>query len=163
MKGKSSMELDSRFTTSGDIIISFPADSAAIAKIEEEVNEIKQRKGLDLEASLSYVLLYGVLIAMIVTSAGVIDFYIQNHSLEINQIVHVSSFAAYVSSATGAVFSGHDSWFGILSLGIIILMLTPYIRVLTSWVYFLVKERNTKYVVITLWVLVILTASLYLR
>ena len=56
-----------------------------------------------------------------------------------------------------------ESWFGILSLGIIILMLTPYIRVLSSWVYFLVKEKNTKYVVITLWVLVILTVSLYLR
>ncbi len=163
MKGGKSLNLDSRFIVEDDTIISFPADKSTIAGINEEIREIKSRKGLDLEASLSYVLLYGVVISLIVTSIGVIDFYLVNHNLEINSIVHVSSFAGYVTSAGGAILSGRSSWFGILSIGIIILMLTPYIRVLTSWIYFVVKEKNTKYAVITLWVLIILTVSLYLR
>jgi len=47
----------------------------------------------------------------------------------------------------------------VMTLGIAVLILTPYARVLLSVFYFL-RERDFKFSFITLWVLVILTLSL---
>jgi uncharacterized membrane protein len=49
-----------------------------------------------------------------------------------------------------------------ITVGIIVLILTPYIRAVTSLVYF-VWEKNRYYVLITLFVLVVLTLSLALH
>ena len=50
-----------------------------------------------------------------------------------------------------------------LNLGIAALMLTPYVRVLASMVYFAVAERNWKYTLFTAFVFSVLTYSLFLR
>jgi len=47
----------------------------------------------------------------------------------------------------------------VLGLGIVVLMLTPYVRVLASVLYFGLV-RNPKYLLITFFVLIVLTASL---
>jgi uncharacterized membrane protein len=47
----------------------------------------------------------------------------------------------------------------LMSLGVVILILTPYVRVLMSVLYF-AWEKNTKYIFITLFVLLLLTISL---
>jgi uncharacterized membrane protein len=44
-------------------------------------------------------------------------------------------------------------------VGVVILILTPYVRVLMSVLYF-AWEKNTKYILITLFVLLLLTISL---
>jgi uncharacterized membrane protein len=49
-----------------------------------------------------------------------------------------------------------------MTLGIAILMLTPYVRVILSVIHFS-RERNIKYVLITLFVLALLTISLALQ
>jgi uncharacterized membrane protein len=46
-----------------------------------------------------------------------------------------------------------------MSVGVVILILTPYVRVLMSVLYF-AWEKNTKYILITLFVLLLLTISL---
>ena len=43
------------------------------------------------------------------------------------------------------------------------LLLTPYVRVLASMLYFALVERNLKYSVFTAFVLLVLTYSLFLR
>ncbi len=50
-----------------------------------------------------------------------------------------------------------------VSLGIAVLLLTPYIRVLASMVLFAVVERNAKYTAFTGFVLLVLTYTLFLR
>jgi uncharacterized membrane protein len=50
-----------------------------------------------------------------------------------------------------------------INLGIAVLMLTPYLRVVVSLAYFLVALKNWKYASFTAVVLVILTYSLFLR
>ncbi len=50
-----------------------------------------------------------------------------------------------------------------INLGIAVLMLTPFIRVASSMVYFGVIEHNWKYTIFTGFVLAVLTYSLFLR
>lgn len=50
-----------------------------------------------------------------------------------------------------------------INLGILVLMLTPYLRVLASMVYFAFVEKNGKYALFTAFVLSVLTYSLILR
>lgn len=51
----------------------------------------------------------------------------------------------------------------LVNLGIVTLMLTPYIRVLASMLFFAFTERNAKYTVFTAVVFSVLTYSLFLR
>jgi len=48
----------------------------------------------------------------------------------------------------------------LVSLGVAVLLFTPYLRVLASVVFFAAVERNWKYTVFTSFVLVVLTYSL---
>ncbi len=50
----------------------------------------------------------------------------------------------------------------LLNLGILVLLLTPYLRVVLSMVYFVFLERNVKYSLITGFVGAVLTCSLFL-
>jgi uncharacterized membrane protein len=54
---------------------------------------------------------------------------------------------------------GNPDYASLMALGLVLLMLTPYLRVVASAVYF-AFSRNYKYVAITLIVLAMLTASL---
>ena len=49
----------------------------------------------------------------------------------------------------------------LVNLGIAALMLTPYVRVLMSMLYFVFVERNAKYAVFTAFVLAMLTYGLF--
>ena len=51
----------------------------------------------------------------------------------------------------------------LVSLGVAVLLFTPYLRVLASVVFFAAIERNWKYTVFTSFVLVVLTYSLLMR
>jgi uncharacterized membrane protein len=62
------------------------------------------------------------------------------------------------------LFSGSSmSWpIRVITLGIAVLILTPYVRAMLSVIYFAVKG-NGKYLVITLFVFTILTISLFVH
>jgi uncharacterized membrane protein len=51
----------------------------------------------------------------------------------------------------------------LISLGIVALLLTPYLRVLASMLFFAFVEQNWKYTAFTAFVLIVLTYSLVLR
>jgi hypothetical protein len=51
----------------------------------------------------------------------------------------------------------------LVSLGVAVLLFTPYLRVLASVVFFAAVERNWKYAVFTSFVLIVLTYSLLMR
>jgi uncharacterized membrane protein len=51
----------------------------------------------------------------------------------------------------------------LISLGIVALLLTPYLRVLASMLFFAFVEHNWKYTAFTAFVLLVLTYSLVLR
>jgi len=51
----------------------------------------------------------------------------------------------------------------LVNLGLVVLLLTPYARVLASMLYFALVERNRKYTAFTTFVLLTLTYSLFRR
>ena len=51
----------------------------------------------------------------------------------------------------------------LVSLGVAVLLFTPYLRVLASVVFFAAVERNWQYTVFTSFVLIVLTYSLLMR
>jgi uncharacterized membrane protein len=59
--------------------------------------------------------------------------------------------------------SGRMSSRLLVSLGVAVLLFTPYLRVLASVVFFAAVERNWKYTVFTSFVLIVLTYSLLMR
>jgi uncharacterized membrane protein len=118
-----------------------------------------------LETSISYLLMTGVIVSLVLEVVGVALLYYSNHSLAISQgesaFIHGDDFFTFIVQQ----FRGsHPQGIGLqlMTIGIIVLILTPFIRLVTSVVYF-GWEKNLKYVWITLFVLVVITLSLALH
>ncbi len=118
--------------------------------------------GSKLENAISYLFLIGVITSFVLEIVGIILFYHAYGRLGISQdkamFIHGRDFFSFVYSL---VREGHTEGSAILFMtaGVVVLMLTPYVRVILSAVYF-AGERNVKYVLITLFVLTVLTVSL---
>jgi uncharacterized membrane protein len=118
-----------------------------------------------LETGISYLLIIGVVLILVLEISGLVFYYLYNKSLS-------------VSTSPGFYIRGHDFFSFLLqelqginignsailcmTAGIIVLILTPYLRVVASVIYF-GWERNIKFVVITLFVLTVVTLSLALH
>lgn len=118
-----------------------------------------------LETAISYMLIAGVIASLILEVAGGAFLYKAYGNLAISQdpsfFIQGRDFFAFVYQQFA---SKHVEGPGLLlmTMGIIVLILTPYLRVVASIIYFGI-EKNVKYVFITLWVLVIVTLSLALH
>jgi len=116
-----------------------------------------------LELTISYILIIGVVASVAIEVIGILGYYNSNGNLNIlfqpEFALRGANFFNYSGKTLFQVMSGGWTPIQILSLGIVVLMLTPYLRVVASVVYF-GMVRNAKYLIITLFVLIILTASL---
>jgi uncharacterized membrane protein len=125
--------------------------------------EAKELRGL--EKIISILFIIGVAVSLFLESLGVILYFIQNHNMEIafNTEVTITGHDFFSFIYTFAENgSGVSTALTLITAGIIVLILTPFMRVVFSSLYF-VWERNYKYVVITLFVLGVITASLALH
>ena len=120
----------------------------------------------DLDLVISYILIIGVLASLALEIIGIIRYYSVNGTLTINlqpnSALSGTGFFSYTGNIIHGMLVGVWTPFEILGLGITLLMITPYMRVVASVVYFSVT-KNTKYIFITLFVLTILTASLLIH
>jgi uncharacterized membrane protein len=116
-----------------------------------------------LDSLISYILILGVLVSVLVEALGIAGYYSSNGNLNIlfqpNFLMKGTNFFSYAGKIFQEVLTSRWSPIQILGLGIVVLMLTPYLRVVASVVYF-GFARNPKYLLITLFVLLVLTASL---
>ncbi len=118
-----------------------------------------------LETAISYVLIVGVVISLLLEIVGVILFYHTYGRLDISQDTSVfirgRDFFSYIyQQFTGTRPDGSGIFF--MTGGIIVLVLTPYVRLISSVIYF-AWEKDVKYVLITLFVLAVVTLSLTLH
>ena len=118
-----------------------------------------------LETGISYLLITGVIISLILEIIGVVLFYHSYGNLAISHdagmYVHGSNFFTFMLEAfQGKQAQGNAIEF--MTAGIIVLILTPYVRLIASVFYF-GWEKNTKYLLITLFVLIVVTLSLALH
>ena len=123
----------------------------------------EQTKGL--EKAISILFVVGVASSLSLEVAGVILYWIHNHNLDItfgNEVtIRGHDFFSFIYSFARAGYGAEISM-TMITAGVIVLILTPFMRVVFSALYF-AWERNYKYVVITVFVLAVITASLALH
>jgi len=115
-----------------------------------------------LESAISWILVVGVVASVILDCAGLALNYISTRDLALPTSptwhVQTSNFFTFVGTALPSVSSG-PSAVTLLTLGIIMLMLTPYLRVIASVVFYGAR-KDYRYLGITSLVLIIITISL---
>ncbi len=118
-----------------------------------------------LENIISILLIAGVSISVVLEIVGIGLYCGTYGNLEISQSQNVfisgDNFFGFVAQNVRNLFAQENALL-FLTAGIVVLILTPYIRAITSCIYF-AWEKNGRYVLITLFVLVVLTISLILH
>ena len=118
-----------------------------------------------LETIISYLLIIGVGASVLVLAAGIIMLSLSANGLTISNdptmFIRGHGFFSFIYDQLQAKHAdGTPILF--ITLGIIVLILTPYLRVVASLLYF-AWRKNAKYVLITFFVLAVVTASLALH
>jgi uncharacterized membrane protein len=118
---------------------------------------------LEMDALVGYILLGGVLLSMALIVAGLFWKYLQTGGVRLGYELAGMNLFQFVVSEVHLAAIGQIRPRLLVNMGIVVLMLTPFFRVLASVVYFLVVLKNWKYTMFTLFVLLVLTGSLFLR
>jgi uncharacterized membrane protein len=115
-----------------------------------------------LSLGISWILRVGVTVSLALELAGVLLNYIQtgNQSLDLSTAWQFKggNFFDFASSTVTSIGAAPNP-LHIMSLGVMVLMLTPYVRVVAGVIYYGVQE-DWKYVGITLFVLAVITTGL---
>lgn len=118
-----------------------------------------------LESIISYLLIIGVITSIVLEIIGLVLYFGAYGNLQVSQAPNVyingENFFAFIIERLQNLFVSENAIL-FLTFGIIILILTPYARAIASLIFF-AWEGNRKYVLITLFVLVVLTISLILH
>ncbi|HLW63887.1 MAG TPA: DUF1634 domain-containing protein [Gemmataceae bacterium] len=126
-------------------------------------NQSAQGGRFDMRTLVGWILLAGLLSSLALLIAGTIWQYLSAGKLEAEFKLEGSDLYHYAVSIARSALAGHWRPQTLIALGICVLLLTPYVRVLVSMLSFLFAERNLKYTLFTLFVLCVLTYTLFLR
>jgi uncharacterized membrane protein len=119
-----------------------------------------------LQLGISWILRIGVILSVLFNAAGLLLDYAQTGSASLNLApgsswnVKAGNFFDFAYSTTRSL-SGGLTPVALASLGIVVLMLTPYIRIIAAVFYYSV-ERDWKYVAITSFVFAVITLGLFI-
>ncbi len=116
-----------------------------------------------MELLVGYILQVGVLLSMILIAVGVVWRWFNTGSVGFDYTISGMNFFEFVLTDIQQMAASTFRPRLLANLGIATLMLTPYVRVLASMLYFGFVEHNRKYTVFTGFVFVVLTYSLFLR
>ena len=121
------------------------------------------RKRLDMDTIIGLTLQVGVTLSLVLIATGLVWHRLKWGTFEwqldykLPATTVFGFLVADVEQATGEPARPRM----LVNLGIAVLMLTPYVRVLMSMLYFALVERNRKYAVFTAFVLAMLTYGLF--
>jgi uncharacterized membrane protein len=121
------------------------------------------RPRLDMELVVGGILLAGVTSSMVLLTAGLAWHWTRSGNTALDYSLAGTSIFEFVLSDVKALTPDGLRPRVLVNLAIAVLLLTPYVRVLASVLYFALVERNLKYTVFTAFVLLVLTYSLFLR
>ena len=116
-----------------------------------------------MEALIGSILAVGVVGSVLFLAAGLFWQRRATGAIHLNHALRGTNLFGFWSGCAQAVAGGRWSPELLVNLGIGVLLLTPYVRVAASAVYFAFFERNAKYAGFTAFVLGVLTYSLFLR
>jgi uncharacterized membrane protein len=121
------------------------------------------KTGSSMDTLIGSILLVGVLLSIGLLVAGTAWHWIATGKLEFDYTIQGMNFWEFLLTSLRQVASGAMRPQTVTDLGLSVLLLTPYVRVLASMLYFLLAERNWKYTLFTLFVFSVLSYSLFLR
>jgi uncharacterized membrane protein len=127
------------------------------------INNASQSGMHNMDVLVGYILLIGVLLSGLLIIVGTGWNWVTYHTLSTQFTISNENYFGFLVSSFEQLFNGSLQPRLFISLGIVTLMLTPYIRVAASAVYFAFVVRNLKYTLFTLFVFTILTYSLFLK
>ena len=120
-----------------------------------------RRRRVDVEAIVGYTLTAGVLTSLVLIAAGLAWHWIVRGSLQFDYTLPGTSVADFLRADVEQAALTPARPRLLVNWGIAVLMLTPYIRVLASMIYFAAVEHDWKYTVFTGFVLGTLTYSMF--
>jgi uncharacterized membrane protein len=121
------------------------------------------RKRVDMDTIIGVTLQVGVTLSLVLIATGLVWHRLKwgtfewQLDYELPATTVFGFLVADVEQATGEPARPRM----LVNLGIAALILTPYVRVLMSMLYFVFVERNAKYAVFTAFVLAMLTYGLF--
>ncbi len=116
-----------------------------------------------MDVLVGYLLLGGVMLSLLLLVAGLTWKWTITRQFGFDYPIVGMNFFEFVTNEIRIVMHGEFRPRVLVNGGIAVLMLTPYLRVLASVLYFAIGLKNWKYTVFTSIVLAILTYSLFLR
>ena len=121
------------------------------------------RKRVDMDTIIGFTLQIGVTLSLALITTGLVW-----HRLKWGTWQWPADYRLPATTVFGFLVADVEQATGeparprmLVNLGIAALMLTPYVRVLMSMLYFAFVERNRKYAVFTAFVLAMLTYGLF--
>ncbi len=135
----------------------------ALNKANEGKPNIANSIEFKMDVLVGYILLIGVLLSIGLIAIGVIWHYAATGRLGLQYSIAGMNLFHFVFHDFAEAAHPPLRPRLLVNLGIATLMLTPYIRVLASMLFFAFTERNAKYTVFTAIVFCVLTYSLFLR
>ena len=117
----------------------------------------------DMEILIGYILLVGVLLSVALLAIGFLWRWARFGNLSFQYTIAGMNFFEFALTSLEQMASHELRPRVMINMGMAVLMLTPFVRVLASVFYFALVERNWKYTLFTGFVLSVLTYSLFLR
>ncbi len=114
----------------------------------------------DMETLVGYILLSGVLLSAASLATGLVWHWAATGQLGVDYPISGADLFHFLLADVSQIAAGAVRPRSLVSLGIAVLMLTPYVRVFASMLYFAFAEHNWKYTLITGFVFSVLTYSL---
>jgi uncharacterized membrane protein len=112
---------------------------------------------------VGYILLTGVIVSVALIASGLLWHYLRAGTFALEYPTAGVNLFQFVLTDVRLAATRTIRPRLLVSLGIAVLLITPYVRVLASMLYFALVERNRKYALFTGFVLAVLTYSLFLR
>ncbi len=126
--------------------------------------KIRRRpRPFDMEPLVSAILRIGLLTSLALVAAGLTWRWIATGTVRFDYMLPKTNVWQFVMEEVRLAQAGALRPRLLINVGLAVLMLTPYVRVLASMVYFAAVERNGKYALFTGFVLATLSYSLLLR
>jgi uncharacterized membrane protein len=117
----------------------------------------------NIETVVGYILLGGVLLSVALIAGGLAWHWVTTGQLQFEYLVGGMDLARFITNNLQQLIVGPIHPRYLINLGIAVLILTPYVRILASVLYFAFVARNWKYTLFTASVLGVLTYSLFGR
>jgi uncharacterized membrane protein len=134
-----------------------PSESSA------KLETAREKRQFEMDTLVGTILQDGVLLSLGLILAGMCWRWLRTGGLALDYRIAGMNLFEFVTGEIRLAARGTVRPRLLINLGIAVLMLTPFIRVAASVVYFMGVLRNWKYTLFTAVVLTVLTYSLFLR